>query len=568
MIEKKLESLFRELNEDEINMIENSEINTECDIDPKNYSSVLAKVRAKTQEEIATIPVVSSKEKESVVKQFRGKKFKALLIAAAVFIVLAIGTGAAYQFIMPEGLNEQLELHEMNIKTVVDFDKADENSVRTVQKTVSKNGYTVSFEAIIDGYVILPEIVKVLRGIDPAEEIREDRIYAVMTITRDDGKSVLAPDGDMPSCICCDPFFNFNFTVAVKGYAPNSVMFMGTPWHYEENNVLYYLCDITDTAKFADHDLSIILCGEKEGAYGTIVRMDEKGEYYFVDTYDGMGAIFDFDLDDSLADPEAVAKDMAERPYVYVTDPDYTLADEMIAKDEAVKKTDLSYAIGNHRWYGWDPLQFGDVPYAETFIELFANKSELAKTDIDTFNQVIEEASAVFEEAYLAEIERIAGKPLEELSDDELNDLAFETEEARAGLEKVKADFLRERLDFVKFEDGSEYCYIDGFAFLYIPADSEYAQIVIVYGDRIVISLDCTVDSLNNVLVNRMNKNAIPDDMYPYWYLFGADEDFAELFNEDDYESREEIYRNDQDAIINLITPFKYYAGTVEVIRK
>ena len=50
MIEKKLESLFRELNEDEINMIENSEINTECDIDPKNYSSVLAKVRAKTQE--------------------------------------------------------------------------------------------------------------------------------------------------------------------------------------------------------------------------------------------------------------------------------------------------------------------------------------------------------------------------------------------------------------------------------------------------------------------------------------------------------------------------------------
>ena len=146
--------------------------------------------------------------------------------------------------------------------------------------------------------------------------------------------------------------------------------------------------------------------------------------------------------------------------------------------------------------------------------------------------------------------------------------MAFETEEARAGLEKVKADFLRERLDFVKLSDSSEYCYIDEFAFLYIPADSEYAQIVIVYGDRIVISLACTVDSLNNVLVNRMNKNAIPDDMYPYWYLFGADEDFAELFNEEDYESAKEIYRNEQDAIIKLITQFKYYEGTVEVIRK
>lgn len=559
MTEKKLQEFFSELTEDEISTIENSEIDTECDIDSVIYAGISAKVQAKTNSVFTQIPVVSAK------KNNISKKLKTILIAAMIAIIFAIGTGAAYQFMLPEGLNKELGLNDMHIKTVVDFDKADENSVRTVQKTVNKNGYTVNFEAIIDGYVILPEIVKVLRGVDPAEEIREDRIYAVMTITRDDGKSVLAPDGDMPSCICCDPLFNFNFTVAVKGYAPNSVMFMGTPWHYEENNVLYYLCDITDTAKFADHDLSIILCGEKEGAYGTIVRMDENGGYYFVDTYDGMGAIFDFDLDDSLAAPEAVKKDLAER---HMTGPDYTLADKMIAKDEAVKKIDLSYAIGNHRWYGWDPLQFGDVPYAETFIELFSNKSELAKTDIDTFNQVIEEASAVFEEAYLAEIERIAGKPLEELSDDELNDLAFETEEARAGLEKVKADFLRERLDFVKFEDGSEYCYIDGFAFLYIPADSEYAQIVIVYGDRIVISLDCTADSLNNVLINRMNENAIPDDMYPYWYLFGVDEDFAKLFNEEDYESREEIYRNEQDAIINLITPFKYYDGTVEVIRK
>lgn len=568
MIEKKLESLFRELNEEEINMIENSEINTECDIDPKNYSAVLAKVRAKTQEEIATIPVVSAKEKEPVVKQFRGKKFKALLIAAVIFIVLAISTGAAYQFIMPEGLEKELALNDMHIKTVVDFDKADENSVRTVQKTVNKNGYTVNFEAIIDGYVILPEITKVLRGIDPDEEIREDRIYAVMTITRDDGKSVLAPDGYMPNCFCCDPFFNFNFTVAVKGYAPNSVMFTGTPWHYEENNVLYYLCDITDTAKFADRDLSIILCGEKEAVYGTIVRMDEKGGYYFVDTYDGMGAIFDFDLDDSLADPEVVAKDMAERPYCYVTDPDYTLADEMIAKDEAVKKTDLSYAIGKHRWYGWDPLQFGDIPYAETFIELFANKSELAKTDIDTFNQVIEEASAISETAYIAEIERITGKSMDELTDDELNEIADEMDAFIEEQGRIKAGFLRKKLDFIALEDGSEYCYIDGFAFLYIPAGSEYAQIVIVYGDRIVISLDCTEHSLTNIFMNRMNENAIPDNMYSYWYLFGADEDFAELFNEEGYKSAKEMYRNEQDAIINLITQFRYYDGTVEVIRK
>ncbi len=567
MIEKKLDALFTELNEEELDIIENSDIDTGCDINPKNYSAVLARVRAKTHEEVEKIPVVSSKEKEPVIKQFRAKKLKAILVAAAVFIVLAIGTGAAYRFILPDGLNKELGLNDMHIKTVVDVEKADENSVRTVQKTVKRNGYTVNFEAIVDGYVILPEFTKFLRGIDTAEEIREDRIYAVMTITRDDGRSVTAPDGYIPSCVCCDPFFSFNFTPVVKGYAPNSVMFTGTPWLYEENNVLYYLCDITDVAKFADRDLAIILCGEQEGTHGTFVRMDEKGEYYFVDTYDGMGAIFDFDLDDSLADPEAAAKDMAERPYCYVTDPDYTLADEMIAKDEAVKKVDLSYAIGNHRWYGWDPLQFGDVPYAENFIELFAKKSSLAKTDEDKINQVTEEASAVSETAYIAEIERITGKSIDELTDDELNAIADEMNDFIEEQGRIKADFLRERLDFVKLDDSGEYYYIDGFAFLYIPAESEYAQIVIVYGDRIVISLDCTVNALNNIFINRPDENAKPESMYNYWYLFGVDKDFAELFDEEFYKSVEAC-RCEQDAILNLITEFRYYDGTVEVIRK
>lgn len=560
MIEKKLEVLFSELSQEELTAVENSQIDTSCTIDADLNVRIARAVEKKTGCS-TPIKVVTAKKKGI------SAKFRTLLVAAAVFIILAVGAGAAYQFMLPEGLSKELELHEMNIRTVVDVEKADENNVRTVQKTVKSNGYTVNFEAIIDGYVILPEITKVLRGLDPAEEIREDRIYAAMTITRDDGKSVMAPDGYMPLCVCCDPFFSFNFTPVVKGYAPNSVMFTGTPWLYEENNVLYYLCDITDVAKFADRDLAIILCGEQERVYGTFVRMNENGEYYFVDTYDGMGVMFDFDLDDSLADPEAAAKDIAERPYCYVTDPDYTLADEMIAKDEAVKKFDLSYAIGNHRWYGWDPLQFGNIPYAETFIELFANKSSLAKTDADKFNQVIEEANAVSETAYIAEIERITGKSIDELTDDELNAIADEMNDFIEEQGRIKADFLREKLDFIALEDGSEYCYIGGFAFLYIPAESEYAQIVIVYGNRIVISLDCTVNALNNILINRMDENAIPESMYNYWYLFGVDEDFAELFDEEFYKSVEAC-RCEQDAILSLITEFKHYDGTVEVIRK
>ena len=68
--------------------------------------------------------------------------------------------------------------------------------------------------------------------------------------------------------------------------------------------------------------------------------------------------------------------------------------------------------------------------------------------------------------------------------------------------------------------------------------------------------------------MNRMDKSAIPADMYMYWYLFGADEDYSELFDEENYNSVTSVFRNEQDAIFSLISEYSYYNGTVEVIRK
>ena len=563
MIEKKLEALFNELNEDEIKTVVTSEINTECDIDPTIYARITANVSKKISP--ADIVVVSSRKKQTM-----GKRLKAILAAAAIFIILTIGAGAAYQFMIPDGLNEELALNDMHIKTVVDTEKADENSVRTMQKTVTSNGYTVTFEAIVDGYVIRPKFIENLMCFSTTEEIREDKIYAVMTITRDDGKSVLEPDGYMPACFCCDGF-SFNFDILVKGYAPNSAMFSRGPWYHEENNILYYLCDLSDAAKFADHELSIIIFDEPT-LDGTIARMDKNGDFYIVDTYDRMAVIFDIDLDDSLADPEAVRKDMEERPYIYETNPDYTIADEMIAKNEELKKVDLSYAIGNHRWYGWNPLQFGDIPYSETFIELFTDKASLTETAVDTLNNFISEEEIRFDKVITAEFERIAGKTMDELTDEEYIEISDEVNEFIDANKKIKADLLRENFNFVKLPDGSEYCYIYDFIFLYIPAGSEYAQIVIVYGDAIVISIECTLDNLWN---NPFCKNSeidymLPGVMYSYWYLFGTDEDssYTALYNEEELKSYyQTCIRSEQDAIFYLISEFTYFDGTVEVLR-
>lgn len=563
MIEKKLTALFNELNEEEIRTIESSEINTECDIDPIIHARITADVRNKLAP--SDIIVVSAAKKQTT-----GKRLKAILIAAAIFVILTIGAGAAYQFMMPDGLNEELALNDMHIKTVVDTEKADENSVRTMQKTINSNGYTVTFEAIVDGYVIRPKFIENLMCFSTTEKIREDKIYAVMTITRDDGKSVLEPDGYMPACFCCDGF-SFNFDILVKGYAPNSAMFSRGPWYYEENNVLYYLCDLSDVAKFADHELSIIIFDEPT-LDGTIARMDKNGDFYIVDTYDRMAVIFDIDLDDSLADPEAVRKDMEERPYIYETNPDYTIADEMIAKNEELKKVDLSYAIGNHRWYGWDPLQFGDIPYAETFIELFADKSSLKETDIDALNDFISEEEIRFDNLITAEFERITGKPMDELTDEEYIEISDEVNEFIDANKKIKADLLRENFDFIKLPDSSEYCYIYEFIFLYIPAGSEYAEIVIVYGDSIVISIECTLDNLHNNPFYKYNKTdyMLPGVMYSYWYLFGTDEDssYTALYNEEELKSYyQTCIKSEQDAIFYLISEFTYFDGTVEVLR-
>ena len=68
--------------------------------------------------------------------------------------------------------------------------------------------------------------------------------------------------------------------------------------------------------------------------------------------------------------------------------------------------------------------------------------------------------------------------------------------------------------------------------------------------------------------MNRMDKSAIPADTYMYWYLFGVDEDYAELFNEENYELYTRDTRSEQDAIFSLISEYSYYNGTVEVIRK
>ena len=122
---------------------------------------------------------------------------------------------------------------------------------------------------------------------------------------------------------------DIGYILLVKGYAANPNLFadcygIGL---YEENNVLYVACNITDANLFADEDLYIGFTNRMVINYD-ILRMDKNNEYHYVDGYDGIPALFDFDLDDSRADKERAEQYKAERPFMTYDEFEKALAEE------------------------------------------------------------------------------------------------------------------------------------------------------------------------------------------------------------------------------------------------
>ena len=87
------------------------------------------------------------------------------------------------------------------------------------------------------------------------------------------------------------------------------MLFDGDHWDigtYEDGDVLYVACDITNAAAFADEELSIAFTNTMVPSVD-ILAMTPEGEFYYKDGYTGVPGLFDFDLDDSLADPVKAA---------------------------------------------------------------------------------------------------------------------------------------------------------------------------------------------------------------------------------------------------------------------
>lgn len=557
MTDKKLEALFSELSEDEIMAFEETGVDMNCEIDDMTKRRIADKVRAKTGE----LNICKVKPKKRI-------SWKIALIAAVIVIIFAVSTGAVYKFALSDGLVEEMNLEKIErIKTVVDTETLDEDSVQTVQKTVSANGFTVTFEAIVEGASLNKNYIHGSANDETGKDSQVARNYAIFSVTRDDGSSFFNNDKD-PREFC-----DLGVVALVHGYEPSVSLFGNDIFIYEEENVLYIACDITEVYKFADHELSIAVCGYYS-VDGTILRMDENGDFYFVDSYDDIHALFNFDIEDEYADVEAQKADIAARPYDYNTDPDYAWADEIIAKDEAFKNSgiDLSYAIGNHKWKGSYPLQFGEVEHAEDFIELYKSRDTLNAAGTDKLLTIAQELFDKLDPLGTEFIENKTGKAYDDITDKEIAELSDEFDAYIIENDHFLKSDLTDDFKLVKFADGSEYVYLDNGWFLYFPANDENAKLIFVAGSGIVISFEGSSTNICNIGWNNfpINRNFLyPGYIEDIWYLEGGvDENslYAEFYEEEQYNAYVNTIKNsDTDAIYSIVKSFSNYEGTVQV---
>ena len=275
------------------------------------------------------------------------KKLIAVFAAAALLIVLGVSAGAKYYFSLPNELEENLHLESVDITSFA------EDGITPQDKTVSTCGYLVTFRAFARG----DRLNDIVMGLGDGSNIVKSReeTFAIFTLEKEDGGAI---DFDIS---------DLSYIITMRGYEPNNLMF----WNYkaitEENNVIWFACSVTDAVPFADHKLGIVLTQESP-VDGFVMRMDENGDAYFMPGYTGIAAQFDLPLDPAYADPEWQKIYMEGR--AFNTDPDYSEVDRImrIEAEYEANGPDLSEYIGDNKWRGSYPLQFGTVEYAEEFL--------------------------------------------------------------------------------------------------------------------------------------------------------------------------------------------------------
>ena len=252
------------------------------------------------------------RKEQTGMKHRISKKAKIALIAAALILALGLSAGAAAHFMLPKEAQEFMQMEDLHIADVLANGEFDVQNVTAVKQAVRSQGHTITFEAVVEGTLLKADVfsqLEAMRTGDPTQIQRtpEEATYAVITVKKDGGGPVLG----------LDPVYELHeklgASLFIQGIQP-------LYYHLQANYIsiddtVYMFVPLHDAAIFADRELRIGLYGDFAPTEN-ILTMDKDGLPVYKASYRGIRAIFQVDLDDSLADHAAVAALEEERPFL------------------------------------------------------------------------------------------------------------------------------------------------------------------------------------------------------------------------------------------------------------
>lgn len=232
-----------------------------------------------------TVELLKAAQREDDLMSYKRKPLKVAVLVLVAMLLLSFGAYAVISLLSASQVAEQIGGKELAVL----FEESNSDPV-----TVKGDVYSVTFMGTAPG-----------ENLYSYEEngpmVSEDATYAVWAVYRNDGEPLDQMAGSPIQVI-----------PVMDGYRADALFSMGmSATGFEKDGVLYYLLNCTDLEVFADKNVKLMAF---EGMFPTadILTANDSGEVIYAENYNGFKAVFELDLDESKADPEAAAELMSQ----------------------------------------------------------------------------------------------------------------------------------------------------------------------------------------------------------------------------------------------------------------
>lgn len=226
-------------------------------------------------------------------RQKKYRRASAAVVAAAFTAVFSITAVAAWQYRSAADVADKLgddalvnNFREQYGTIGESAENADNISI--VGMSQSYGGYKVTVLGLLSGEE-LSGFKRMSNGV-----VRSDRTYCAVAIAKEDGTAVNAEKED---------FFVSPLIAGLNPSFYNAASLFGNYSEFVEEGILYRLLECDNIEYFADHDM--YLCVTDTAFYDNRLYNynEDNGSISRNTEYQGLNALFDLELDSSLADP-------------------------------------------------------------------------------------------------------------------------------------------------------------------------------------------------------------------------------------------------------------------------